>query len=510
MNNSQSCLEIRNVSKSFPGVRALDDVSLSFYPGQVHALLGENGAGKSTLIKILSGAQLQDSGAILVDGTGVEHLTPRKALQIGISTIYQEFNLIPELTVAENIFYGREDTTGPFLDKKRMNAEARALCDGIGVSIDPGSPVRRLGVAQQQIVEIVKAVSHDSRVLIMDEPTAPLTNQEIELLFGLIRQLKQRQTSVIFITHRLEEVFEICDMVSVLRDGKHISTAPTSEVNKDTLIKWMVGRSLDGTFPKRSGRTGKPVLKVRDLSSQGIRSVSLDLHEGEILGIAGLVGSGRTSLARAIFGADQLYGGRIEVADKEVLCRSPEDAINAGIGLLPEDRKQHGVILGFPIFQNVSYAALDTYVSHGFIRKTSETADADAAVSRLGIRTPSARTITSSLSGGNQQKVVLAKWLATRCNILIFDEPTRGIDVGAKAEIYNLLVELTERGKSIIMISSEMIELIGMADRILVMNDGWLVGELDRKDYDQHTILEMASRSIHAQSNNEEKLHAGE
>jgi ribose transport system ATP-binding protein len=377
-----------------------------------------------------------------------------------------------------------------------MNEAARSLCEDIGVSIDPSNPVRRIGIAQQQIVEIVKAVSRNSRILIMDEPTAPLTNQEIQLLFGLIRRVRERGTTVLFITHRLEEVFEICDRVTVLRDGHHIATAETSEIDRDMLIRWMVGRSLEGTFPRRDVRPGEPLLRVDTLVNRNLRGVSFELRRGEILGIAGLVGSGRTSLARAVFGADEVYEGTIEVSAIPVSITSPEDAIKAGIGLLPEDRKQHGIILDFPVEQNVTYAALGQYTSYGFVRSKDERGDAESAIKRIGIKTPSAMTITRTLSGGNQQKVVLAKWLATRCDILIFDEPTRGIDVGAKAEIYELLADLTQRGKSIVMISSEMVELIGMADRILVMNDGLIAGVLSPDEYDQHRILELASMAI--------------
>lgn len=489
-------LKLTNISKSFPGVRALDDVSVEFRAGEVHALLGENGAGKSSLIKIISGAYTADSGTISINGEKVNFMTPHKALSAGISTIYQEFNLVPELTVAENIFFGREFVRSGFLDKKKMISMAKNLCKEVGVGIDPSLPVRKIGVAGQQIVEIVKAVSQESRILVMDEPTAPLTNKEIDLLFSLVRKLKERGTSVIFITHRLEEVFEICDRVTVLRDGTHVATSDTAGIDKDQLIRWMVGRTLEGTYPSRDPDEGSIILSVEGLTNFKLRNLSFHLKKGEILGIAGLVGSGRTSLGRAIFGADELDSGTILMNGKALEISSPKDGISNRIGLLPEDRKHHGLILGFPIAYNMSFAALKSFVNKGFLKKNKEKNDAISSMQSIGIKAPSHASITQNLSGGNQQKVVLAKWLATHCEVLIFDEPTRGIDVGAKAEIYEILANLTRQGKSIIMISSEMPELIGMADRIMVMNNGRIGGILSPEEYDQHTILEIASRSI--------------
>ena len=498
-------LSTHEISKAFPGVVALNRVSVDFRPGEVHALLGENGAGKSTLIKILSGAQSADSGTIEVDGTLFHHLLPRTAFDIGVATIYQEFNLIPELSVAENIFFGREMRKGLFVDKRSMQTQARRLCDQIGVSIDPGLPVKQIGVAQQQIVEIVKAVSRASRYLIMDEPTAPLTNSEIDLLFRLIRRLKHRGVSIVLITHRLEEVFEISDRVSVLRDGNYVLGSPIAEVTPDRLIASMVGRELSVQYPEPVGLTAEILLRVTGLRGRFVSDVSFELHRGEILGVAGLVGSGRTSMARLLFGADPLYGGTVELNGKRLDLHSPAAAVANGIGLLPEDRKEQGLILGFPTARNITFSSLRSFSRAGFVDVKRERSHCLRSIEKTRMKAPSIDTATRTLSGGNQQKVVLAKWLTTQCEVLIFDEPTRGIDVGAKAEIYRLLRTLTASGTSVIMISSEMPELIGMADRIVVMRSGRISGSLERSEFDQQRILALASTSF---DSNMENHHA--
>lgn len=489
-------LELLRISKNYPGVKALDNVSIEFQNGEVHALVGENGAGKSTLIKILAGAIQPDEGHILLDGERLGRLTPHEAMVRGISAIYQEFNLVPSLSIAENIFFGREPSRGGFVDKARMNRRAAELCEEMGVALNPRTIVKDLGVAYQQIVEIVKAASRDARILIMDEPTAPLTTREIKVLFSIVGRLKSKGVTVIYISHRLEEVFEICERVSVLRDGRHIATTDVASTSPQELISAMVGRRLQEVYPIKTTAQGDEILRVEALCNAKLSRVSFSLRSGEILGIGGLVGAGRTELARAIFGADPLSSGAVYLSGRRVAIRRPRDAIRNGIGLLPEDRKQHGLILGLSIKENISFSILRRLSWRGFLRKRSEVELCGELVDEMRIKTPSLDQRAKNLSGGNQQKVVLAKWLATKCGILIFDEPTRGIDVGAKQEIYQLLKKLAESGKSIIMISSEMPELIGMSDRILVMRNGAIAGELAKSDFSQEQILMMASGTM--------------
>jgi len=486
-------LELRGITKKYPGVIALDDVSLSFEKGEVHAIAGENGAGKSTLIKILSGAIPADGGTVSLEGVELGHISPHEAIRLGISTIYQEFNLVPFLSVAENIFFGREPMRLGFVDKPRMHRMAARLCEDMGVELDTHARIKDLGVAYQQIVEILKAVSRETRILIMDEPTAPLTSREIDVLFGIVEKVRKKSVTIIYISHRLEEIFRICDRVSVLRDGRHVVTKPIGSTNQQELVSFMVGRSLEEIYPSRDSKPGGESLRVENFSNRKLKGVSFVLREREILGIGGLVGAGRTELARAIFGADPLTSGRIFLAGREIGIRNPADAIRHGIGLLPEDRKHHGVLLGMSVKQNISFPILKSLSLYGFLRKRREEKLCRDISLRLNVKTPSLDQKTKNLSGGNQQKVVLAKWLGTRSDILIFDEPTRGIDVGAKQEIYELLNEFIAEGKSIIMISSEMPELIGMSDRILVMRNGAIAGSLERKDFSQEKTLMLAS-----------------
>jgi ribose transport system ATP-binding protein len=486
-------LELRGITKAYPGVQALDNVSLVFNRGEVHAIAGENGAGKSTLIKVLSGAICPDAGSVALDGKVLGHINPRDAIRLGISTIYQEFNLVPFLSVAENIFFGREPRRFGLLDKKRMHQMASRLCEEMGVDLDTHSRVKDLGVAYQQIVEILKAVSRDARILIMDEPTAPLTTREIAVLFGIVERVRRKAVTIIYISHRLEEIFRICDCVSVLRDGRHVVTTETKATNQQELVSFMVGRKLDEVYPARNSQLGAEVLRIQDLRNGKLRGVSFALHEREILGIGGLVGAGRTELARAVFGADALVSGLMYLAGKELRIRKPRDAIRWGIGLLPEDRKQHGLLLGMSVKQNISFPILKALSLFGLLRRQREHRLCLDLSRRLNIKTPSLDQRAKNLSGGNQQKVVLAKWLGTRSGILIFDEPTRGIDVGAKQEIYNLLNQFVAEGKSIIMISSEMPELMGMSDRILVMRNGVVAGTLSKGDFSQEKILMLAS-----------------
>lgn len=489
-------LEICGISKEFPGVQALDNVSVSFRRGEVHALLGENGAGKSTLIKILTGAQPPTSGMIRIDGKEYNALTPQQAKQLGITAIYQEFNLFPSLDISENIFYGRELKKGPFRNRRLMDEYTRKYCRDMGIELNPRTLVKDLGVAHQQIVEIIKSISVNARILIMDEPTAPLTNREVEAMFRIIRRLKEDGVTIIYISHRLEELYEICDRVTVLRDGKYIMTDEVKNLTREQMIAAMVGRELGETYPEQNSKSSEVVLEVRNLTNARLKDVSFRLYKGEILGIGGLVGAGRTELARALFGADPLTKGDILRNQIEIKIGSPKDAIVHRIGLLPEDRKQAGLILGLSIRENISYGILKHISKLSIVNQKQEKQLCQTLIEELGIKTPSMNQLAGNLSGGNQQKVVIAKWLATECDILIFDEPTRGIDVGAKQEIYALLRSLTQQGKSIIMISSEMPELIGMSDRIIVMHEGRIAGELQSDEFSQERIMAYASGSV--------------
>ncbi|MHB1345914.1 MAG: sugar ABC transporter ATP-binding protein [Candidatus Humimicrobiaceae bacterium] len=486
-------LKIKNITKIFPGVKALDNVSIEFKKGEIHGIVGENGAGKSTLIKILTGAITPTEGKIEVLGKEYQYFNPHQSLGIGICAIYQEFNLIPFLTVAENIFYGREVTKGPFLNRAYMNSQVKNLCNEMEVELNPKMQVKDLGIAYQQIVEIVKVLSMDAKILIMDEPTAPLTNKEIESLFKVIKKLKLKGVTIIYISHRLEEIFEICERVSIMRDSCLILTEDVNKISKKELISYMVGRQLGEDFPGSSRVFGEVVIEAVDLTTDKIKDVSFKLHKGEILGFGGLAGSGRTETVRAMFGVDNLKKGYIKIKGKKTKLHSPINAIKSGIGLIPEDRKRQGLILSMRVKENMTYAILDRISKIGLVKLGEENKICSFFINDLKIRTPSLNQMLRNLSGGNQQKVVLAKWLATECDILFFDEPTRGIDVGAKQEIYNLMYELTKKGKSIIMISSEMHELIGMSDRILVMHEGKITGELNKNEFSQQKILELAS-----------------
>ena len=487
-------LEVKDLSKYYAGVKALDGVSLSFRRGEVHALAGENGAGKSTLIKAITGAIEPTAGTIILEGESFSKLTPIEAIEKGIAAIYQEFTLIPYLTVAENIYFGKEISNRGFVDRKAMNAKVSELLEDMGIELDPTAYVRDLGIAYQQIVEIVKAVAANSKILIMDEPTAPLTNKETEMLFQIIGKLRQREVTIIYISHRLDEIFRVCDRVSVMRDGKYICTEGTADISVHQLVAHMVGRELGEDYPQRTKPLGDVVLDVSDLHSARVNGVSFQLHRGEILGFGGLVGAGRTEVMQALFGADKITGGTVSVNGKKVTVKSPSMALDEGIGLIPEDRKNQGVLLGLSVRQNVTFSSLKQAMVGWFVSDKKDIAIANEYTEKLRIKTPSVNQLVKNLSGGNQQKVVLAKALATKCDIIIFDEPTRGIDVGAKQEIYNLMRQLVdEEGKSIIMVSSEMPELIGMSDRILVMRHGRIVGEIPKEDYSQELILEYAS-----------------
>lgn len=485
---------MEGISKSFPGVKALQDVSLEVLPGEVHALMGENGAGKSTLMKVLAGAYQADAGQILLNGEPVTIHSPLEAQRLGINIIYQEFNLVPQLTVGENIFLGREPTGIPgFVNSREMHSKAQGLMDGLGAKVSARTPVGRLPVAVQQMVEIAKATSRESRLIVMDEPSATLTEHELQNLYRLILQLKESGVAIVYISHRMDEVFSVCDRVTVLRDGKNVGTKAMSEVSPDELIRMMVGRTLEESFPKVAAPVGEPVLNVKDLTRKGLLdSVSLTVRAGEVVALAGLVGSGRTEIAQCVFGADPYDSGEILVGGKPLLAHGPAGAIQAGVGLVPEDRKHQGLVLDLSVRENTSLAALDSFAQLGFVKRRKERAAADEYVKSLGVRTPSLEQRVKNLSGGNQQKVVLSKWLLTHSKLLILDEPTRGIDVGAKVEIYQLINRLAAEGIGILMISSELPEVLGMADRILVVRDGRIAGELSREEATQEKIGELA------------------
>ena len=491
---SSPLLEMGGIDKSFPGVHALRDVSLHLCRGEVLALMGENGAGKSTLIKILGGAYHPDAGEIRLDGQPCRITSPMVAQAAGISIIYQEFNLIPDLTVRENIFLGRERTRHGFIRAADEHRDALRLFEKIGIAIDPSARCRDLTVAQQQTVEIAKALSINARIIVMDEPTAALTSQEVEHLFAIIRDLKAHDIGVIYISHRLEEVFDVADRVMVLRDGGHVRTHDVADVTRDLLIELMVGRSLEAEFPSRTPQLGPERLRVEGLCrGNTVRDVSFSVRAGEILGFAGLVGAGRTETMRIIFGADRAERGRIFIDGEEVDIRSPRDASRRRICLLTEDRKGQGLVLGHSVRENFGLPNLARFVRGLFIDQTLERRELAGYIDMLRIKVSSQEQLVADLSGGNQQKVVLAKWLAHNADIVIIDEPTRGIDVGAKYEIHQLMNRLAAKGKAILMVSSELPEILGMSDRIIVMHEGRVKGEItDVAGARQEDILAMA------------------
>jgi inositol transport system ATP-binding protein len=499
---SEPLLRVTGIVKRYPGVQALDDVSFDLRAGEIHGLLGENGAGKSTLLKILSGAETADAGTIALDGRQQAFTSPQGAQALGIATIYQELNLLPNLSVAENVFIGREPGSRAFVSWRRLAEDARALMDRIGLRIDPMTEVRDLSVAEQQMVEIARALSTEARLIIMDEPTSALSEAEVERLFGIVRELRGQGLGIIFVTHRLDEVMRICDRATVLRDGRRVGTHAVADLSVDDLIRMMVGRSMGQLFtPLAPREAGEVILEVEGLSRRGNAldphaSVLEDIHlvarRGEILGIAGLMGSGRTELARSIFGADAFQAGRILIDGREVAIRSPEDAIRAGIGLVPEDRKQQALFLALAVRSNISLAALGRLTRIGiFVDETAEAALVERFRSSLNIRMASPDQLIANLSGGNQQKVVLARWLALEPKILIVDEPTRGIDVAAKAEVHQLLDRLARAGIAIIAISSELPEILAIADRIVTMRKGGITGEIAREDASEERLMQM-------------------
>lgn len=491
-------LKLDSIDKRFPGVHALKNVSFELEPGEIHALVGENGAGKSTMMKILTGIHERDAGEIHYLDRLFNPRDPKHALEVGIGIVHQELNMMDHLTVAQNIFIGRESMRPGrlFLDERDQNRRAGELFRKLNMNIDPSETLGRLTVGKQQMVEIAKAVSHDLRVLILDEPTAALTDAEIDELFTIMRDLRSRGVAMIHISHRLDEIHQITDRVSVMRDGEMVDTRATAEVSKQDIINMMVGRVIYEE-PKSASTVAKDaevVLRVRNLNAgKMVQDVSFELRRGEILGFAGLMGAGRTETARAIFGADEVQSGTIEIQGRPVQISSPQDAVAHGVGYLSEDRKRFGLALGLSVKDNVVLATYRDFQAGPFVNDRKVADRTDVYVDRLNIKTPSIDQLVRNLSGGNQQKVVLAKWLIRNSDILIFDEPTRGIDVGAKSEIYTLMNELAEQGKSIIMISSELPEVLRMSDRIVVMCEGRITGELDIGEASQERIMEFAT-----------------
>jgi len=494
---SEYILQMLDIDKRFQGVHALKQCSLNLKSGEVLALIGENGAGKSTMMKILTGIHSADTGKIIYFGNNVSFKTPRDAQDAGISIVHQELNLMNHLTVAQNIFIGRE-SKGFFLNEKIINKKSEELFSRLGVNINPREQVANLTVGKQQIVEIAKAISLDARVLVFDEPTSTLTDTEIDVLFDIIRDLREKGVGIIYISHRMDEIQRITDRVTVLRDGEFVGTKNTSEIDIDEIIHMMIGR-VTYEEPKQASTVAPDapvVLKVENLSSKDVKGISFELQKGEILGFAGLMGAGRTEAARLLFGADKKWSGEIFINGSKVNIKSPNDAVKYGIGYLSEDRKRFGLAVGMSVCDNAVMASLDEFSSAGFINDRKIHVVSEEYVEKVNIKTPSVNQLIKNLSGGNQQKVVISKWLIKNCDILIFDEPTRGIDVGAKSEIYKLINILAESGKSIIMISSELPELLRMCDRIFVMCEGSHTGTLPIEQADQHSIMTLATKLV--------------
>ena len=492
---SDNILELKHITKLYPGVVALNDVSLEVRRGEILALVGENGAGKSTLIKTCSGAITPTQGEIVINGKSFTGMTPQTSEQNGIGVIYQEFNLVGDLSVAENIFLGRAIRKGMVIDLKAMERESKKILDSLNIKINPKTLVKTLSVGYQQMVEIAKAVSQNAKLLIMDEPSAPLTSAEVEAMFAIVDKLKAGGVSIIYISHRLDEIFRLADRITILRDGQYVTTLNTDETNKDELVKYMVGRQLTEVYPKRDEICVKDevIFEAVNVSGNGDKNISFKIHRGEVLGLGGLVGAGRTEFAELMFGMRQKTAGKFIFKGKEIPPKTPKDAIELGIGLVPEDRKKEGALLGMSIRCNINMPIYQRISKGTVINEKKEEEIAQTYRKEISIKTPTLDQLVKNLSGGNQQKVILAKWLAADSELLIFDEPTRGIDVGAKQEIYTLINHLVEQGKTVLMISSEMEELMGMSDRILILAEGNMTGELNKSEFDQERIMQLAS-----------------
>ena len=489
--SENTVLKLNSITKRYPGVVALDKVSFELKEGEVHAIVGENGAGKSTLIKCLCGAITPEEGTIEIEGQSYASMSPKISRELGIEVVYQELNLIDGLTVAENVCFGAK--YGRLVNFKLLIQKTREVFEQLNVNIDPRKLVMHLSTAQQQLVEIAKSVSKEVKVLVLDEPTAPLTLEDVDILFAIIRTLKARGVSIIYISHRLDEIFEITDRITVMRDGQYITTLNTKDTNRNELIKYMVGRELKDIYVANENISDERMLELENVCGNGDKDITLHVNKGEIVGLAGLVGAGRTELARLLFGADKIESGTIRLDGEEIHIKNPGEAIKVGIGLIPEDRKRQGTLLQFGIDWNIALSHLPDISNWIFVDDKMVAQQADEYIDKLKIKTPFRNQLVRNLSGGNQQKVVLARTLVNDSKLIIFDEPTRGIDVGARSEIYNLLRDLAAEGKAILMISSDMEELIGMSDRIYVLAEGRVTGELAREEFNQEKILELMS-----------------
>ncbi len=490
-------VEMKAIQKSFSGNQVLKDVNFSILPGEVHALMGENGAGKSTLIKVLTGIHKRDAGTIKLKGEEVSFSNPKQAEREGIVVIHQELNIIPHLTVTQNMFLGRELTFGKsgILKMKEMKKQTLQNLERLGASnIDPDEEAGNLSVGKQQMIEIARAMSTDAKMIIMDEPTAALTEREIENLFQVVNSLREQGVSIVYVSHRMEEIFQICDRITVLRDGEYVGTEKINETSFEAIVKMMVGRELGERFPDRTSQVGDVVLQVQDLAREGLfENVSFDVHKGEILGVAGLMGAGRTEIMEAVFGSRKKSGGNIYLNGNPLKIKHPQDAIQEGIGFITEDRKDEGLVLDLSIRENIALTNMKAISDKGWISSTKEKRLIDDLIEKLHVRTTGREQDVRSLSGGNQQKVVVAKWLGIQPKVLILDEPTRGVDIGAKKEIYHIMNELTEQGVAIIMVSSELPEVLGISDRIMVIHEGKVSKILNRNDADQEKIMQAAT-----------------
>ncbi|MGO8695574.1 MAG: sugar ABC transporter ATP-binding protein [Rectinemataceae bacterium] len=486
---ADTILSIRDVCKSFPGVKALDMVSIDVRRGMVHGIVGENGAGKSTLMKILSGVYQKDSGTVIFDGQTIEHTTPHESMQSGLAIIYQELNLVNTMSVGENVFLGR------FKEMKGMrgtHAKAKDILESIGSKVSTTRLVSELSVSEKQMVEIAKALSFKSKLIIMDEPSSSLTGEEMAQLVKIIHQLKDRGISIIYISHKLDEIFEFCDIVSVMRDGSVVDTKATSDFTRNELITKMVGRTIENEYPERPRNVGDTLMEVRSINTHKLHDISFTLKRGEILGFVGLVGAGRTEIVRALFGADKVRGHRVLIEGKPIAIRNPKEAKDAGLGFIPEDRKLQGLVLPFSVESNISMASISNFTKFGFIRKSLEKGIGARQVNALAIKTPSTKVPVVNLSGGNQQKCIVGRWLEISPRIFIMDEPTKGIDVGAKYEIYTLMKDIAERGGAIILISSELPEVLNMSNRVLTIFEGRITGEFDPLTTSTNVIMSAA------------------